>query len=285
MTTDELERKYDLKLGQYILDWDLTNFYSERVSYRTLPNEFWADVSKDPDLTYNFIRLYRDFLLWDTINYNKFYKDINFIHEFVDWIDWWKFSEEFVEVNDESTIREFIDYIEIGKYSALDWNISLNFIREWNDKINWFDTTVNLPRAKSALKKIEVCDEFANQIFEISDKRVDLSSRHSFYPSLKFGKKMFLRFIRPNMLAHLIWYNVLDEQVLEEFVISKLKDNKEIMKMVFMHNKVSEPFIEKHIDIIDNLKLWDELCKYQKLSDQFIERHKDKIDLNNIYIC
>lgn len=280
MTTKELERKYDLHLGDHT--FDSSDYWSWKVEHRARPIEFWADVSKDPDLTYNFIKLYKEFLYWDVLVYDKFYQDINFVREFWNRIDWWKFSERFVELNDESTIREFIDFIEVGKHGIFDWNISLNFIREFNEKIKWFDTTNNVVHATSALKKVEVCDEFANEILDIGSRKPDLSSRHNFFPSLKFGKKMFIRCFGSRVLNHLVWYDVLDEETLEDYIIPKQKNNKEIMEMIFMQDTLSIEFIERHIDIINNLNLWSRVCQMQNLNEEFIDKYKDKVKWKDI---
>lgn len=279
MTTKELERRYDLHLGDHTIN--SSEYWSWRVEHRTRPIEFWAKVSKDPNLTYNFIKLYKEFLCWDMIDYYKFYQDINFIHEFAEWIDWWKFSENFVKLNDENTIREFIDYIEIGT-STFDWNVSLDFVREFNERIKWFDVDKNIVRATSALKKAKVCDEFVNEILDIGSRLPDLSSRHHFFPSLKFGKKMFIRCFGFRVLNHLIWYDVLDEETLEDYIIPKQKNNKEIMDMIFTQDTLSIEFIERHVDIIDKFNLWKTVCANQELSENFIEKHKGKVAWKNI---
>ena len=85
MTTKELERKYDLHLGDFT--FDSSDYWSWKVEHRARPIEFWADVSKDPNLTYNFIKLYKEFLYWDVLVYDKFYQDINFVREFWNRID------------------------------------------------------------------------------------------------------------------------------------------------------------------------------------------------------
>ncbi len=279
MTTKELEQKYDLQLSQY--DEGDHNYWSWRIEHRARSSEFWAKVSKDPNLTYNFIKLYKEFLCWDMIDYYKFYQDINFIHEFAEWIDWWKFSENFVKLNDENTIREFIDCIEIGT-STFNWNVSLDFVREFNEKIKWFDVDKNIVRATSALKKAKVCDEFANEIVDMGDKNVNLASRRHFFSSLKLGKKMFKRCIKPNTLSHLIFFDCLDEETLKDYVIPEQKDNKEVMELIFRNTTLSEQFVEKYIDIIDKFNLWKTVCANQELSEDFIEKYKGKVAWKNI---
>lgn len=45
-----------------------------------------------------------------------------------------------------------------------------------------------------------------------------------------------------------------------------------------MYQKLSEKFIEKHIDKVN----WFNIMAYQKLSEKFIEKHNDKVDLDYI---
>lgn len=280
MTTKELERKYDLHLGDHTIN--SSEYWSWKVEHRTRPSEFWAKVSKNPNLTYNFIKLYKEFLFWDILVYDKFYQDINFIHEFAEWIDWWKFSQKFVEINDESTIREFIDFIDFDKkYDHFNWNITLNFMREFNDKIHWVDTENRKLHTIDVLKNTKVCDEYANEILSICYNK-NIIHKFEFFSHLKFSKKMFLRFIQPHTISQLLYYDILDEEILEEYIIPKHKDNKEIMLIMFEHETITEQFIEKYKDIIDKFQLWSNVSRYQHLSEQFIDKYKKNVNWCNI---
>ena len=137
MTTEQLEKKYDLKLGQLILDWDLTNFYSTRALYFTLGYYFWEKVSEDPELTIGFIELYKDFLIWRKLDYSKWGKDLDFAKRFIERIDWDKYGTYFLIYNNESTIREFKDYLNFE--TRLHWGNSLSkdFMREFKDNVDW----------------------------------------------------------------------------------------------------------------------------------------------------
>lgn len=136
MTTEQLEKRYDLHLGQLILDWDLTNFYSERASYFTLHDEFWEKVSEDPELTFGFIELYKDYLRWSKIDYSKWGNNLEFARTFFDKINWNKYGDYFIVCNNESVIREFKNYLDFR--NRIRWGIrSLDFKREFSDEVKW----------------------------------------------------------------------------------------------------------------------------------------------------
>lgn len=136
MTTDELERKYDLKLGQYILDWDLTNFYAARSSYFSLSRSFWSEVSKDPELNFGFIDLYKDYLHWDELDYSKWGNNLEFAKTFLDRINWMKYGTYFIVNNNESVIREYKNYLNFS--DRIHWGIrTMNFKREFNNIVKW----------------------------------------------------------------------------------------------------------------------------------------------------
>lgn len=279
MNLRQFEKKYELNLSLYELN--SPDYFAWRSTYYSLPGYFWTDVSKDPEIPIDFIRLYKDFIVWDVVNYSKFADNKQFIKEFTDYIDWWKFSEFFVAKNEENTIREYINYIDTQYCGQFNWNISLDFVREFRDKINWIDDSSFRLHTTNALKNTKMCDEFANEILWISANEV-LSHKYNFYSNLKFSKKLFQRFVQPHTIAQLLWYDVLDEETLEEFIIPQHSDNKEIMLMMFEHCTLSEQFLEKYSGIINNFNFWSTITKCQELSEQFIDRWKKKVNWCNV---
>lgn len=281
MTTEQLERKYDLKLGHYILDWDLTNYYAERAFLFTQPQDFWIKVSSDSDLTFSFIDLYKDFLKWDIINYEKWKYNLNFARTFAEYIDWWVFSEKFIASNDASVIREFIDYIHIkGNYIKWEWNnLDINLIREYDKKVNWFDITNHWVNAKYNLKETSISAEYFNQILAIFNEEGFRNT--NLLDNIKFDKKTYQRFKQPYILQRLIWYNALDETVLDDIVKEHASDD-EIIDLIIKKCTLSEKFIEDHFNIFNKRGRWRNISIHQKLSEDFIEKYANKLSWVNI---
>lgn len=270
MTTRELEKKYDLKLS-YFDEWD-SDYYGWRSEHRLRPISFWADVSKDPDLTFEFIDLYRDFLLWDCIDYAKWGDNLTFARRFSEWIDWWRYSSFFVENQNESTVREFIHYMNftIGSWK---WpKLSLDFVREFNNTVQWFNKENNCIRITGfGLKDEKITEEFIDDIIAITDNS---GRRSNVMESLKFNLKSYRKSYTPYTLRQLIYHDALCEEVLELY-ITKYED---LPEFIIRHSTLSEEFIERYEKLWTKKKLWSEISFAQTLSEPFIEKYRNKLN-------
>ena len=103
------------------------------TNYTSLDEVSWVNVSRNIQLSENFIREFQDKIYWHYISeYQKLSE--NFIREFQDKVNWTYISER--QNLSEEFIREFqgkVDWNCISCYQKL----SENFIREFQNKVNW----------------------------------------------------------------------------------------------------------------------------------------------------
>jgi len=111
---------------------------------------------------------------------------------------------------------------------------------------------------------IKICQDYApeclisNSISYITDEPVDLEK------FFNMGKK---------------WVVILRRETLPEKFLEFLFDNNlSELRYILVHQKVSEKFVEKYIEIINSYSLWYYLWSHQKMSEDFIEKYIDKVN-------
>jgi len=166
----------------------------------------------------------------------------------LDWgaISMYQISEEF--------IREFQDKVNwnyISKYQKL----SESFIIEFQDKVNWVYISPNQ----------KLSEEF---IREFQDK-VNWSYISKY-------QKLSESFIK-EFKDYVDWYDISTYQKLSESFIKEFKDK---VKWSFISSNqiLSKEFIKEFKDKV----YWFWISSHQKLSEEFIREFKDKLDLNKI---
>ena len=174
------------------------------TNYKSLDDVNWLNVSRNIQLSENFIREFKDKVYWIEISYYQNLSE-NFIREFQYSVTWSYISER--QKLSEEFIREFknrVDWDNISKYQKL----SENFIKKFQNRVNW----INI----SAYQKLS-----ENFIREFKDK--------VYWIIISINQKLSENFIR-EFKDKIYWYYIirfqkLSPEFINEFDLNIDKDN------------------------------------------------------------
>ena len=188
------------------------------TNYKSLDDVNWLNVSRNIQLSENFIREFKDKVDWVRISTHQKLSE-EFIKEFQNSVNWsyisiyQKLSEEFIRefqnrVNwdyiskyqklSENFIREFqdkVNWIYISGYQ----NLSENFIREFKDNVYWIIISINQKLSENFIR------EFKDKIYwcyiirfqKLSDDfienfKITIDEDNWLYKSTEFKKKQII---------------------------------------------------------------------------------------------
>ena len=144
------------------------------TNYKSLDDVNWLNVSRNIQLSENFIREFKDKVYWIEISYYQNLSE-NFIKEFQYSVKWNYISER--QKLSEEFIREFhniVNWDNISKYQKLsenfikkfqnrvNWNnisayqkLSENFIRKFKDKVYWIIISINQKLSENFIREFK----------------------------------------------------------------------------------------------------------------------------------
>ena len=165
------------------------------TNYKSLDDVNWLNVSRNIQLSENFIREFKDKVYWIEISYYQNLSE-NFIREFQYSVTWSYISER--QKLSEEFIREFknrVDWDNISKYQKL----SENFIKKFQNRVNWINISAYQKLSENFIR------EFKDKIYwcyivrfqKLSDdfiKEFDLNIDKDdwLYKSTEFKKKQII---------------------------------------------------------------------------------------------
>lgn len=277
-----------LTLEQFEERYHITPLNKELIG-----NVRWTELSKDTQIPEAFLEKYADKICWDQVYYDDFAKDINFAYKFVNYIDWWFFADKFVQFHDETTVREFAEYIfaDINKNVHMTWNnVSLNFVREFKDKFNWVGKMDNNDvNATPFFRNAKHTDEWKDEI-------LTFFNMHEKDNSFPYSNFIFsTQFIKQNVgnnfkLSKLIMNNSIDEDYIDKYMLTNKNlakkgfDWSNYVNFIFTNCTLSPNLINKKIKYIKHVKnIWITISQYQKLDEQFMDKYEEFLDWDRMY--
>ena len=166
----------------------------------------WKSISINQKLSEDFIREFQNRVNWDYISeYQKLSED--FIREFQNKVDWYVISR--CQKLSEDFIREFKDKIDWSNVSIYQ-KLSEDFIREFKDKVDWCNLLIYQKLSENFIK------EFKDKIF---------SNLGSISKYQKLSENFIREFKYKVSWPLIISYQKLSPEFIEEFDLDIDEDN------------------------------------------------------------
>lgn len=216
----------------------------------------WDDISKLPELSMDFIEIFKDYLNFNLIcQYQKL--DENFIERFKNNINFDTLSR--TQVLSESFIEKYKDKLN-WDYIIEFQKLSEPFIEKMLDYISW--------RNLAKYQKLS-----SNFIEKYKDKLPinDLIIAHAVPLSFieAYPKKDDIKWL--NLVRN--YQNEIDEEFVQKY--EKYFDWNAISRFCTL----TEDFIRRFHDKVD----WEYICTHQVLSESFVDEFADKVDWKEIF--
>lgn len=117
-------------------------------------------------------------------------------------------------------------------------------------------------------------------MWQIADEELirefaDKMNWHAVFHYIQCSKD-FIREVLDNYYDYLDWdtiFCICDQNSVDEKFINEYKNKLDWGSISLMHDKISEDFIERHIEEV----YWDSISRNPNLSVEFLKRHEDKL--------
>lgn len=142
--------------------------------------------------------------------------------------------------------------------------LSLEFIREYKDRVNWAKV------CRNTINKMEV---FPTQFVREFKDRVDWD----IFTKIPHDQKFWTEFgdmYTPDKWAHIIT----DPNIFSDELLLRFMNVRYNWKVVCAFRNMSEAFMEKYENMLD----WRAVSLHQCMSPKFIEKHKEKLNIHNL---
>lgn len=153
---------------------------------------------------------------------------------------------------EKETYDIIMKYVDWEKLSG-SGKLTTEFIREFQDQLEWFLISSYQPQAASA----DFVREFQDKVY---------------WDRISICQNLSEDFIR-EFKDYVDWPNISSHQKLSEDFIREFQDKLDWHRISY-HQELSENFIREFQDKVD----WYEISYYQKLSEDFIREFKDKVN-------
>lgn len=238
-------------------------------------------ISRSEKLSEDFMRKYEKHLYWEELCK---YQDMSekFIEEFINKI----YARPLLDrgLINENFIRRYADTINWKTVSNSRADLSIGFLREFKDKIDWQRYFYNhTPTQKfveefrdviplsTVIYKVKMTEDFIRRY------RIELEKYYSFWSSICETQDLSEEFIE-EFADKVNWKVISYRQKLSRRMIEKYADKLD-WKYMIANQKFDQKFIEKHIEHILPLSdwTWTEMIRHIKFGKRFLRKYKNKI--------
>lgn len=271
------------KLALYLRDkewyylWDEQKV-SEQFIERHLDKVNWDRICITSDLSEDFIRRHIDKVDWESICCAQNLSE-SFLREYWDQVFWYdilmfhdNLTPEFVREIVQFASKNYKGQEPLIENLSNNTKVDKKIFREYEDQLNWL-----IIGNENYLTEEEV--------FRWSDKvhwTDVIAQQHLSFPSLKKYLRSLKKYGKWEFAFK--YYTTLPEDFIEQYISKKTHNSREIWKSIWQDQLVSEQFIRRHIDKVENEHDWYCITHNPNISIQFYKDFKDYIIWDNFII-